>query len=142
MPKLLAFLPCQSVVPGAKHDWSLIGLFSGLTVPVQANSQMPLDTLMPIEWAAVTVWKPIHGDEGRDFIQYMRLRRADDVEIRTQAFPPFRFDGRKPYRIVSRMKGMPIAIAGWVSLEVWLESGTSAVTEQHVYPIAIAHQIQ
>src|SRR2546421_13020416 len=112
MPKLLAFLPCETVIIADNNTTSLITVLEQLTVAHPANAELPHNAQIPKTWHVYCLWQRLPEDEGKKYEQRFLLLTPNNEEtfpgVLPIEFPP----GIPNFRNIYNIMGFPLVGAG------------------------------
>lgn len=111
MPNLLFFAPCEKVIVDQNNTASIVSILEELKVQTVAGSSIPPDSLIPMQWAILTLWEQASTWEmGRSFEQRISLL-TESGNLLLDSVNEFKFE--KPrHRVIAQIVGMPISDPG------------------------------
>jgi hypothetical protein len=152
MPKLMLFVPCQHVAFDAiDSSPSLLGLFQGFTVntvqisdtvasAVAAAFEIPVNTGIPIRWAAFALWRRVPEDEGKRFVQICELIKPNGESSTKQSL---NFQMTQNFqRNTIHIQNFPIDQEGDYLLKLFLVEEDSSPTLITEYPLTVTYKAE
>jgi hypothetical protein len=120
MPKLLAFLPCETVIIAQNNTTSLITVLEQLTIAIPPDVEIPPDAQLPKSWHVYSLWQRLPEDEGKKFEQRFSLITPEGKET-AQGILPIEFaPGIYNFRNIFNILGFPLVDAGMCRLKLSL----------------------
>jgi hypothetical protein len=129
MPELVLFGVCRSaIVDNEDHSVSLISLLSGFEINTEAypdwTPTAPQATVViPMEWAAVSLWKVLPEDISVSFEQKVDIFFPDGTmatNMELQGTSVFELGDTNTHTIKITVNGFPVRITGSYSVKLFL----------------------
>lgn len=144
MPRLGSFLVCEKVIQDQLGKPTLIALFQKVSAVVPKGQEMPKEAIAGIGWSFFTEWFFSEDEMGKSYQQALEVLLPDGTPTPIKGrlavtVPPSKYVGA---RCFVNTVGVPVSQAGFVSVNVWIESDSEKVTEVFSYPIQIEHSNQ
>jgi hypothetical protein len=141
MPRLGSFLVCEKIIQDQLAKPTIVSVFQKVSVVVPDGQELPKDLIITSPWAMFTEWFFMNEELPRRWALGLEVLMPDGspspirgrVDIKELAQNG---QGTRVYLIVN---AMPVAQAGFLSANVWLERDSERLTEVFSYKILIEH---
>lgn len=141
MPQLISFLPCEKVIVAQDGSLSIIGVLDSITATLPTGATtLPGDTVAPMRWAMLAIYRREPSDEGKRYVQRVRFVLpnggvgGETVQEFVMTHPLI--------RNVNGGEGFPIGTAGQCLLRLSISEGNGREeTVLAEYPVTVVHQI-
>jgi len=127
--RLMLFTACEKVIQDPNSGTSLIDLFQEIGVAVPSAAEVPIDAVIPKDWAAFALWALDEAEIGSPFAMKIQIFWPDGKLFLENRVPQAEIT-KKPYlSFTVRMTVLPMGQSGKMKIKVWLVEGETAVTE-------------
>src|ERR1700728_1663886 len=125
MPNLLLFAACEKVViDQLRSVISLLSLLQNINVEMPAGSGPP-SKVIAMQWNTVSIFEMAPEDAGKTFEQHVAL--INDAGASVLQTPVALFEHKDgQHRIINQINGMPIGIAGSLTLKCYFREKDAA----------------
>ncbi len=138
--QLLIFAPCEKVITDQQNNHTLVIIMQTVAVQFPPEAEVPINVMMPREWAVYTMWQPEVEDIGKKFVQKLECV-SPDGQIPMKAPLPFEIKNDETHRNILNIVGFPIGQQGKYTLRMWLELESGEVaTKVFTYTLTVSHQ--
>lgn len=137
MPTLALFAACEKVIiDQSTNVVSLIALLQNVNVQTPPGTVVPANLMLPMQWAALSIWQRLPEDQDKVFEQRSQLVDASgEVKLET---PIAVFELKADFhRLVNQIAGMPVGTSGPHRVRCMLREQRSEWKEAAAYPIHI-----
>jgi hypothetical protein len=142
MPRLGLITACQfAVIEQDTKAVSLINLFTGLKISIQADQLPPSNAVAPKEWFIACGWDGVKDDEGKVFDQLTEILLPDGKPFVTASPVKFSVQPGKRHYMTSKILAFPIGQVGKCTVQVWAEFDGQVVTEKSTIHIGVEHDL-
>jgi hypothetical protein len=141
MPRLGSFLICERIIQDQLAKPTLVSVFQKVSAVIPDGQEMPKDIIIASPWAIFTEWFFT--------IEEMTQKWALGVELLMPDGSPSLMRGRveikefapnlQGTRVQIVTTGLPLAQAGFLSINVWMERDSERATDVFSYRILIEH---
>jgi hypothetical protein len=141
VPQLISFLPCEKVIVAQDGSLSIIGVLDSITatLPTGQNT-LPADTVAPMRWSMLAIYRREPGDENKRYVQRVRFVLPNGA-VGGETVQEFAMT-HALIRNVNGGEGFPIGIAGQCLLRLTLSEGAGREEVFFAeYPVTVVHQI-
>jgi hypothetical protein len=144
MPRLLLFAPCQkAIIDRQDNSVSMIQILTQIKIgqlKPEGGGDIPPDAIIPLNWAIVTEWLQLPGDEGKQFEDRVEIVRPDGTVL-VDAISPFAFTLRSHFNTVL-LSAFPAGQWGEITLKLSLREVAEGTTWEPVaeYPLDVTPQ--
>lgn len=142
MPRLILFAVAEKVILDPEGNASIITLIHGMeaaTLQMGTVGDIPKNAVVPRPWTVYSMWKPSHGDMGKEFTQKVQVVYPDGTPFNTTE-TSFKFEANRSHQTTTNIVGFPIGQIGDVIVKIWLESDRRRVGEEHLWTITVTHR--
>jgi hypothetical protein len=142
MPKLVLFAACEkAIVDQQTNVFSLLSLLENVNVQLIPGAVLPPNAIVPMSWAAVSIFERTPNDDGKTFEQRTAVFDSAGALVIQTPISPFEFKRDSDFhRIINNINGMPVGNAGRVSVKCYLRAKGGEWEEIATYPIYIKWQ--
>ena len=144
MPRLGNFLVCEKLITDQQGKPSLISLFQKMGAFIPEGQAIPKEVLAMTPLSTFCEWFFTDDELTRTFVQHLEVLLPDGTPSPVRASLPLKDMTRNGQgtRAFVNIVGMPVAQAGFITVNVWLEENSERVTEVYPYRIQIEHTSQ
>ena len=140
MPQLLSFLPCEKAIIAADGSLSVISIIESLSANLPSGvATFQANTVAPLKWSVVTIFRRTDGDGEKRFEQHTKLVLPNG-QMAGDSVTEFTMT-HGMVRNISTVEGFPIGITGECLLRLELKeqgaSGDGAILAE--FPIVISY---
>ena len=141
MPKLGSFLVCEKIILDQLQKPTLISLFQNISALVPEGQETPKDMIAAVPWGIFCEWFFAEDEMPKAFEQVIEVNMPDGSPspVRGRLLLKEKTAGGQGSRVYVHLFGMPMSQPGFISVNVWLESGSEKVTDIFSYKIKIEH---
>jgi hypothetical protein len=144
MPRLGSLIVCEKVIQDQLGKPTLISLFQKISSVVPDGQQIPKGALAAIHWSAFSEWFFTKEELTKQWEQVLEVMLPDGS--------PSAIRGRLPLKELAplgqgsrsfiNMMGIPVYLAGPLTINTWLEHNSERITDVFSYVIMIEHTQQ
>jgi hypothetical protein len=141
MPQLITFAVCERCLITGEGTASLIVLMQRVSAKLRppAPKEVPANAVIPTNWCAYSLWKPLPDEEAVEFSQVIQILWPDKSEFLKRSVR-FRFQDHKKHSIQVSISGFPIGQTGEVVVNMWVERDSQRIGEIHSWAIEVEHK--
>jgi hypothetical protein len=141
MPTLALITACErSIIEQDTKSVSLISLFTGVKISIQAEEPPPVNAIVAKEWSIACGWDGRKDEEGQVFDQLMDIYLPDGKPFVTRNQVKFSVQVGKRQFLTSKLAAFPIGQPGKCMVQVWAELDGKLVTDRVSISISIEHE--
>ncbi len=137
--KNLVHVPCQMAIQDQISGHSLIAIFHEIKLQFPGGAEIPLNAVIPREWAIFSKWELEVDEEGRDYVSTTEIYWPDGT-----LFARFELKAANPIAngmaFVVRLSGFPMGQIGIIRVTNTLSEGGRLVSGPNEIAIRVYHQ--
>jgi hypothetical protein len=139
VPKLLLFTPCERAIVDETNNLSLISVLEIITLEQIPGVSFPPHFAIPLNWAAVSLWKrEAHDADDAHFQQRFRIVYCGTPEtVVVENVSDFVFGDKANHRLTGKMNAFQIVGFGTYELRAELKTATSEWLHVATFPISV-----
>jgi len=131
--------PCEKVIRDANSGPSLIATFQEIRAGVLEFVEIPVNAVVPKDWAIFALWHLSDNDVGPIYQQWTEILWPDGSQFLKQLLE---IKIEKPDWMINtvQMQGFPMGQTGKLTIRVWIEADTKPVSEVAETWITVKHE--